>query len=169
MHSSCFGDILRNMEIEMPIQQCADELSKSVHYLHGVINIDLDQSDDYINFLYQSNEHPLQLTEQREQAARSIGRLYVASMNSRNYSLKSYTYQEQTAIGFIGGRTSIDSPMSLVQMTQNLYHDKQFTVPRFHHSLRITSDALMKLRGRAEVDKCRLLESYENLINLKSS
>jgi len=169
LHSSCFGDILRNMEIEMPIQQCADELSKSVHYLHGVINIDLDQSDDYINFLYQSTEQQLQLTEQREQAARSIGRLYVASMNSSNYSLKSYTYPEQTALGFVGGRTPKDPPMSLVQMTCSMYHDKQFTVPRFLHSLRITSDALVKLRGRAEADPRRLLESYEYLINPKSS
>lgn len=169
MHSFCFGDILRNMEIETSKNQCIEDLSSSVSYLHGFINIDIDQSDDYLDYLYQSTENPVHLTEQREQAARSLGKLYIASMYVRNHALERYTYQEQAALGFIGGRTGSDTPISLVQMTRRSYQDGIFTVNRFLKSLLDTSTAVTKLRSRTEADPYRILESYENLINPRSS
>jgi hypothetical protein len=169
LHSLAFGDILRNMEIEMSRNQCVEDLSKTVNYLHGFINIDLDQSNDYLDFLYQSTENPVQLTVPVEQAARSIGRLYIASMYARNRTLERYTYQEQAALGFVGGRTGSDDPISLVQMTRRSYQDGIFTVNRFFQSLLDTTNAVTKLRSRTEADPLRILESYDNLINPKSS
>ena len=169
MHSLAFGDILRNMEIEKSSNQCIKDLSDSVNYLHGFINIDIDQSDDYLDFLYQSTEHPVYLTEQIDQAARSIGRLYIASMYPRNKTFERYTYQEQTALGFVGGRTGADTPISLVQMTRRSYQDGIFSVNRFLQSLHDTTSAVMKLQSRTKADPLRIRESYENLINPKSS
>ena len=169
MHSLAFGDILRNMEIEMSRNQCVEDLSNAVKDLHGFINIDIDQSNDYLDFLYQSTENPVQLTPPVEQAARSIGRLYIASMYPRNRTFERYTYQEQTALGFVGGRTGADTPISLVQMTRRSYQDGIFTVNRFFQSLLDTTNAATKLRLRTEADPLRIRESYENLINPKSS
>ena len=157
-----------HMEVEKPIQQCAIELSQSVLYLHGVISISQEQSEDYLEYVYETADNPVDLTEKREQAARSIGKLYVASLNARERSFEKYPFQEQVAISLLTGRSALDKPMSLVTMTKFSYDDKIITTPRFQRSLRVTSDAIVRLRSRVEANPARMIEAYEYTINPKS-
>jgi len=156
-----------HMEAEKPIQQCAVELNQAVLYLHGVLSVDQERSEEYLDYVYETIENPVELTERREQAARSIGKLYVASMNVRERSFEKYPFQEQVAISLLTGRSSLDLPMSLVQMTKFSYEDKIITTPRFQRSLRVTSDAIVRLRSRVEADPARMIEAYEYTINPK--
>jgi hypothetical protein len=155
------------MEVEKPIQQCAIELNQAVNYLHGVIAIDQEQSSEYLEFVYETADNPVLLTERREQAARSIGKLYIASLNIRERTYEKYPFHEQVAISLLTGRSSIDPPLSLSQMTKISYDDKTITTQRFQHSLRVTSNALIRLQSRVEANPARMIEAYNYTISPK--
>jgi hypothetical protein len=155
------------MEVEKPIQQYAEELNQSIHYLHGLIAIDYEQSQDYLDYVYETPQNPVQLTDELEKAARGIGRLYVASMAARDRKFEKFQYQEQIALSLLGGRSSLDAPMSLLQITRFIHQGNAITTPWFQRSLRVTSDAVVRLRSRAEADPSRMVEAYEYLINPK--
>jgi|GEM_PF-1927644 len=155
------------MEVEKPIQQCAIELNQAVTYLHEVIYINQEQSSEYLEFVYETADNPVLLTERREQAARCIGKLYVASMNVRQSTFEKYPFHEQVAISLLTGRSSIDLPLSLSQMTKLSYDDKIITTQRFQHSLRVTSSALIRLQSRVEANPARMIEAYLYNINSK--
>jgi len=156
-----------HMEVEKPIQQYAIELNQSIHYLHGLVSIDYEQSKDYLEYVYETADHPVRLTEDREQAARAIGKLYIASISARDRKFDKYPYQEQVALSLLGGRSARDEPMSLLQMTKFTHRENEVTVPWFQRSLRVTSSALMSLRLRTEHNPTRMREVYYDLINPK--
>jgi len=155
------------MEVEKPIQQYAEELNQSIHYLHGLIAIDYEQSQDYLDYVYETPQNPVQLTDELEKAARGIGRLYVASMAARDHKFEKFHYQEQIALSLLGGRSALDTPMSLLQITRFTHQENEITTSWFQRSLRVTSDAVVRLRSRAEADPARMVDAYEYLINPK--
>ena len=156
-----------SMEAEKPIQQCAIELNQAVLYLHDVISIEEEQSQDYLEFVYETIDNPVELTQRREQAARSIGKLYVASMNIRERTFDKYPFHEQVTLSLLTGRSSLDPPLSLAQITKFSYEDKIVTTPRFQHSLRLASNALIRLQNRVEENPERMIEAYHFTINPK--